>query len=136
MTEERRAFVYASYFCLPDRLAADATADELGEIQESLQGLFKELIRTVAAEERKKGSKTDSIAQRLVNEWNEFEKPMPLEWDMPDPMRTIYEWACEWYAKAQTARTARTGGIEEMRDGVIDVLSDHLGGLYYCQKIM
>ena len=57
--------------------------------------------------------KLEGIAQEMVNNWNEFEQPMPLEWDMPDPMRTIHEWASEWNGAAKKAK-ARVKELEEL----------------------
>ena len=44
------------------------------------------------------------LYQRFVNIWNEFEHPISPEWDMPDPMRTIHEWASEWKDQADKAK--------------------------------
>lgn len=69
----------------------------------------------IAHEDRNKqkarAEKIEGIAQGFVNTWNEFEQPMPLEWDMPDPMRTIHEWASDWKHQAEKAKTE----IEQLR---------------------
>ena len=56
----------------------------------------------------------ERIAKQLVGEWNEFEQPIALEWDMPDPMRTIYEWASEWYSYAKQAKDHITEQDEDI----------------------
>jgi len=71
------------------------------EAEKQIDGLIGEKEKLIAEVERLR--KIEGIAESFVGTWNEFEQPMPLEWDMPDPMRTIHEWASEWKRAAEKA---------------------------------
>jgi len=82
-------------------------------------GYERELITQLEERDREveRLRKIERIAQAFVNTWNEFEQPMPLEWDMPDPMRTIHEWASEWKncaEKAEGEQEKLVGALEKI----------------------
>ena len=79
------------------------------------------------------------IAQAFVNTWNEFEQPMPLEWDMPDPMRTIHEWASEWKncaEKAEARVEAQDIVIAEYKADDYDRIKKLVGALEKIAKLL